>query len=218
MPAALESLGDVARRRPIEVDVPETLPRVDTDPALVERALVNLVANAVAWSPDGLAGPHRGRRGRPRPPHPGRRPRARRARPPTATASSSRSSGSATGRTAPGVGLGLAVARGFVEAVGGELDRRGHAGRRHDDGHHAPAPDPGRTGRGGAGVSDARRSGARRRRRAADPPGARHQPQGPRLRGRPGRPRARRRSTSRPATTPTSSCSTSASPASTASR
>ena len=45
----------------------------------------------------------------------------------TATWSSARSSAWATPSNRVGVGLGLAVARGFVEAVGGELDARGHA-------------------------------------------------------------------------------------------
>ena len=35
-----------------------------------------------------------------------------------------RSSGSATIRNATGVGLGLAVAQGFVEAIGGDLESR----------------------------------------------------------------------------------------------
>ncbi len=48
-------------------------------------------------------------------PGPGIPPRRRERRVP------SRSSGSATGRHGSGVGLGLAVARGFVEAMGGEL-------------------------------------------------------------------------------------------------
>ena len=37
------------------------------------------------------------------------------------TACSSRSNGSATSRTTAGAGLGLAVARGFVDAMGGEI-------------------------------------------------------------------------------------------------
>ncbi len=35
----------------VEVAVPETLPPVLVDPALLERALANLIANALAWSP-----------------------------------------------------------------------------------------------------------------------------------------------------------------------
>jgi two-component system sensor histidine kinase KdpD len=49
--AALASLGDHGRG--VHVDVPETLPRVHADPGLLERALANVVANALAWSPPG---------------------------------------------------------------------------------------------------------------------------------------------------------------------
>src|SRR5829696_5879634 len=49
VPAALASLTDHGRS--IQVDVPETLPRVDVDPGLLERAVANVVANALAWSP-----------------------------------------------------------------------------------------------------------------------------------------------------------------------
>ena len=42
--------------------------------------------------------------------------------PPNATGSSSRSNGSAISPRDTGVGLGLAVARGFVAAMGGELE------------------------------------------------------------------------------------------------
>ena len=33
--------------------MPETLPAVVCDPALLERVVANVVANAVAWSPSG---------------------------------------------------------------------------------------------------------------------------------------------------------------------
>jgi two-component system sensor histidine kinase KdpD len=47
--AALSSLsGDTSR---VRVDVPETLPPVLTDGALLERSVANLLANALAWSP-----------------------------------------------------------------------------------------------------------------------------------------------------------------------
>ena len=51
LPGALRSLavaGDT-----IELDVPETLPRVLADPGLLERALANLIDNAVRFSPPG---------------------------------------------------------------------------------------------------------------------------------------------------------------------
>jgi two-component system sensor histidine kinase KdpD len=47
--AALQSLGDTTTR--VVVDVPETLPRVRADAALLERAIANVVANALQASP-----------------------------------------------------------------------------------------------------------------------------------------------------------------------
>ena len=118
VPAALASLSDGAQN--VVVNVSESLPLVDVDPALLERAVANLVDNAVRHS-----GPGRGVRveaaavadrvdirvvdrgcgipvsQRERVFQPFQR----------------------LGDTAndTGVGLGLAVARGFVDAVGGEL-------------------------------------------------------------------------------------------------
>jgi two-component system sensor histidine kinase KdpD len=117
---ALVSLGD--RAGGVVVDVPDSLPRVHVDPALVERALANVVDNALAWSPleqpvrvEGalLAGDVVVRvidRG------PGI-PAADRDR----VFQPFQRLGDARGRGGAGVGLGLAVARGFTEATGGEL-------------------------------------------------------------------------------------------------
>jgi two-component system, OmpR family, sensor histidine kinase KdpD len=117
LPSALVGLTQAER---VEVDVDETLPRVRADAALLERAIANVIENAIAWSPPEVAvrveacvaqervDLHVVDRG------PGI-PSAQREdvfRP--FQRLGDRSNGS-------GVGLGLAVARGFVEAMGGEL-------------------------------------------------------------------------------------------------
>jgi two-component system sensor histidine kinase KdpD len=117
VPAALVGLVHADR---IDVDVPETLPRVLADAALLERAIANVVENALAWSPSDTrvrveACVDRQRvdlrvidRG------PGIPPTQREEvfRPFQRLGDHTNDSG---------VGLGLAVARGFVEAMGGEI-------------------------------------------------------------------------------------------------
>jgi two-component system sensor histidine kinase KdpD len=102
------------------VDVPETLPEVQTDAALLERVVANLVENALAWSPDDAtvvvaAGMVAGRvdlrivdRGS------GilTADRERIFQPFQRLGDSARGTG---------VGLGLAVARGFLDAMGNDL-------------------------------------------------------------------------------------------------
>ena len=119
VPAALEELGPDSAR--LVVDLPHTLPLVNVDPALLERVVANLVGNAIRHAPLDL--------------------------PPLLTASAfgdqvqlrvvDRGSGirpdqrerlfvpfqrlGDTDNTS-GVGLGLALARGLTEAMGGTLE------------------------------------------------------------------------------------------------
>ncbi|MEU6705699.1 sensor histidine kinase KdpD [Streptomyces wuyuanensis] len=104
----------------VELDIPETLPMVRTDKGLLERAVANIVENAVKYSPDATpvvvsASAYGGRvevrvvdRGRGVPDEAKERifePFQRHGDAPRGA----------------GVGLGLAVARGFVEAMDGTL-------------------------------------------------------------------------------------------------
>jgi two-component system sensor histidine kinase KdpD len=119
VPAALAGLG--SRGRDVHLDLSEDLPRVLADPGLLERTLANVIANAVSYTPDDLpahvvAGKVGDRvdvrvvdRGPGVPPE----DRDRMFLPFQRLGDSSRREG---------VGLGLAVARGFVEAMGGSIE------------------------------------------------------------------------------------------------
>jgi two-component system sensor histidine kinase KdpD len=117
VPAALVGLDDTR----LAVDVPETLPRVRADVALLERVVANVVENALSWSPSDAAvrieacatqstvelsvvdrGPGIPREQRDDVFLPFQRLGDR--------------------STDTGVGLGLAVARGFVEAMDGAIE------------------------------------------------------------------------------------------------
>jgi two-component system, OmpR family, sensor histidine kinase KdpD len=116
---ALDGAGATPDR--IRLEVPDDLPGVVVDPPLVERALANVLTNALRHAPSSTAvrvaaevlgddvvvrvvdtGPGI---------HPDQRARVLQP-----------FQRLGDGRTDPGVGLGLAVARGFTEAVGGRLD------------------------------------------------------------------------------------------------
>jgi two-component system sensor histidine kinase KdpD len=118
VPLAVQAATDDAH--PVELDIPDNLPLLSTDAGLVERAVANLLSNATRYSPAG------------RPPRivaaaegdgvqiyvidhgPGVSPtdRQRIFEPFQRLGDQDMTTG---------VGLGLAVARGFVEAVGGSL-------------------------------------------------------------------------------------------------
>jgi two-component system, OmpR family, sensor histidine kinase KdpD len=119
IPGALASIGPRAAH--VEVDVDESHPRVLADPGLLERALANVIVNALNHSPEGarvrvVAGTagdavdvrivDRG---------PGVPPEERG----RVFLPFQRLGDTGSG---DGVGLGLAVAKGFVEAIGGEVE------------------------------------------------------------------------------------------------
>jgi len=126
-PVALEDVvasalnGISVDGRPLEVDVPETVPLVQADPALLERVVANVVSNALAWSPAERpvrieAAPVQERvclrvidQGPGVPPP----QRAHIFEPFSRIGDRSNDAG---------VGLGLAVARGFVTAMQGDID------------------------------------------------------------------------------------------------
>jgi two-component system sensor histidine kinase KdpD len=118
--STVESLGSLASA--VVVDAPESLPAVSADAGLLERALANVIENAIAWSPSGVAvRVEAGVAGsgvaiRVIDQGPGIPPDQREEvfRP-------FQRLGDGAGNRPTGVGLGLAVARGFVEAIGGEL-------------------------------------------------------------------------------------------------
>jgi len=120
VPAAVAGLGP--RAQIVVVAVPESLPPVDADPALLERVVANLVDNAVAHSPPdapvrveaGEVGDRVLVRVVDRGPGIPAAERERVFQPFQRKGDSSRSRGA-------GVGLGLAVARGFTRAMGGDL-------------------------------------------------------------------------------------------------
>jgi two-component system, OmpR family, sensor histidine kinase KdpD len=141
---SLDDLG--AAGHTVTVDIPDLLPEVQVDPAILERVIVNLIQNALRYSPDGkpplliasslgdqveLRVVDRG---------PGI-PRAQRDR----IFVPFQRLGDTDNTT--GVGLGLALARGLTEAMGGTLEPEETPGGGMTMMLWLPAvPDPGRRG------------------------------------------------------------------------
>jgi two-component system sensor histidine kinase KdpD len=126
--SAIASISDVGHERPaIEISLPSDLPDVYTDPDLLERVLANLLANAVRYSPLGVAVRVTAGRVRDRveiliiDQGPGISVREREtARQAFQRSGDARSSAGETNGTS-GIGLGLAVAQGFLDLLGGTL-------------------------------------------------------------------------------------------------
>jgi two-component system, OmpR family, sensor histidine kinase KdpD len=118
VPRALDDLGAAGRR--VVVDVPQDLPEVLADPGLLERVLANLVANAIRYSPPDapplVTGSSLGDRVELRVVDrgPGIPAEAR-----DRVFAPFQRLGDTDNTT--GVGLGLALARGLAEAMGGSL-------------------------------------------------------------------------------------------------
>ncbi|MGI5141838.1 MULTISPECIES: ATP-binding protein [unclassified Streptomyces] len=117
VPIALGGVPDAS----VEMDIPETLPMVSVDKGLLERVVANLVENAVKYSPQGepvlvsasALGSRVELRVVDRGPGVPDEAKERIFEPFQRYGDAPRGAG---------VGLGLAVARGFAEAVGGTLD------------------------------------------------------------------------------------------------
>jgi two-component system sensor histidine kinase KdpD len=118
VPRAVASLH--RRDGPLTVDVPESLPRVHADPVLLERVVANVIDNALAWSPTATpvrvhASAVAGRVELRVTDHgPGIPADQRQQLLEPFRRLGNRSRGA-------GVGLGLAVAKGFVDAMDGRL-------------------------------------------------------------------------------------------------
>ena len=147
--AALNRMEDRLRGRVVTTSVPEDLPLVPIDSALIEQVLINLLENATKYTPAGTPidvsaslarSSQRGRRNRRR----GGRswPRHRR----RVSGTRLRQVLSRAEREGGGVGLGLTICRGIVEAHGGsiwvESGEGGGAAFRFTLPLHAPPPTP----------------------------------------------------------------------------
>jgi two-component system, OmpR family, sensor histidine kinase KdpD len=123
--SAVKAAGDALKSHPLEIDVPADLPLIKTDQALLSQALANVLHNAAVYTPPQtpveLTVRHAEQRlritvrdqGRGLPP-----------------GEESRVFGKfyrAAGAPAGGTGLGLSIARGFIQALGGNISGWNHA-------------------------------------------------------------------------------------------
>ncbi|MGZ4664486.1 MAG: sensor histidine kinase [Frankiaceae bacterium] len=117
------SLHGVDNHLQVRLELPEDLPLVHTDPGLLERALANVVDNAVRYSPAGRPTTVSARSVQGRvlvsvvDHGPGVPPHAREHMFAPFQRLDDRPAGT-------GIGLGLAVAKGFIEGMGGDIEAR----------------------------------------------------------------------------------------------
>jgi two-component system, OmpR family, sensor histidine kinase KdpD len=121
---ALKAVGDAMKTHPVEIGIAEDIPLVKTDHTLLIQALANLLHNAAVYSPVGLpvevAARHAERK---------LRLTVRDHGPGIPPGEESRVFGKfyrAAGAPAGGTGLGLSIARGFVQAIGGDISGWNH--------------------------------------------------------------------------------------------
>jgi two-component system sensor histidine kinase KdpD len=143
--AALEALGP--QPKPVLADIPSGLPEVMADPAIAERVIVNLAGNALRYSPAAAPPLLTARTA-------GNRVELRMVDHGPGIAAADRERvfqpfcRLGTLGDSTGVGLGLAVARGLAETMGGTVEPEDTPGRRAHHGPHAargparPAAEP----------------------------------------------------------------------------
>ena len=122
---AVRAAEDALRTHPLEIEIAPEMPLVRTDQALLAQALANILHNAAVYSPDqspiGISVRHAGQH---------LRLAVRDHGPGLPAGDEGRVFGKfyrVPGAPAGGTGLGLSIARGFVQALGGEISGWNHA-------------------------------------------------------------------------------------------
>src|SRR6478752_3135420 len=116
---ALKAAGDALKSHPVKIDIAPDIPLIRTDQALLSQALTNILHNAAVCSPDSSSIDLTVRHAEQK-----LRLTVRDYGPGLPPGEESRVFGKfyrAEGAPAGGTGLGLSIARGFVQALGGDI-------------------------------------------------------------------------------------------------